>query len=181
VDELTTDRLLLRAWRDEDKEPFAAMNADPEVMAHFPSTMTREESDALADRFQAGLEDRGWGPWALERRDSGEFIGFTGLVPITFEADFTPAVEVGWRLAKAHWRRGYATEAGRAALAYGFEQARLTRIVSLTTLENTRSEAVMIRLGLVRVGEFDHPRIPVGHRLRRHVLYAVEAEQALTG
>lgn len=171
TDGLSTDRLLLRAWRPEDRAPFAALNASSEVMAHFPSTMTREQSDELADRFQAGIEERGWGAWAVERKRDGVFLGYIGLVPVNFEADFAPAVEIGWRLDRPHWGHGYATEGAQAALDYAFSVLGLDRVVSFTACTNARSEQVMVRLGMTRVGEFDHPRLPHGHRLRRHVLY----------
>jgi RimJ/RimL family protein N-acetyltransferase len=172
VTELSTPRLVLRAWRDGDRGPFADLNEDPEVMAHFPSLLPRDESDRLVDRFDAELRSRGWGIWAVERRDTGEFAGFVGLAPVTFEAWFAPAVEVGWRLARPHWGHGFATEGGRAALAHGLGALGLERVVSFTSLENLRSEAVMVRLGMTRLGQFDHPRVPEGHRLRRHVVYS---------
>lgn len=172
LDELRTERLLLRGWGPADREPFADLNADPEVMEHFPSTLDREESDRFVDIVEAGMAERGWGLWAVEVVGSGEFVGFVGLNPVPFEADFVPAVEIGWRLARRHWGHGYASEAARAALAYGFGTLGLARIVSFTALGNVRSQAVMRRIGMVPVGEFDHPRIPEGHHLRRHVLYA---------
>lgn len=171
--ELETDRLRLRAWREGDKGPFAALNADPEVMAHFPSTLPKVESDALADRFQARLLEHGWGIWAADV--DGAFIGFVGLAPVTTEFPFGPAVEVGWRLARPCWGHGYATEGGRAALVHAFDEVGLERVVSFTSVENARSQAVMRRLGMTFAGEFDHPRLAPGHRLRRHVLYAIDA------
>lgn len=142
-------------------------------MEHFPAPLSRAQSDDLIEAIEAGFEVNGFGLWALELRESGEFIGFTGLAVPSFEAHFTPAVEVGWRLARSAWGRGYATEAARAALAFGFEQAGLDEIVSLTTVGNRRSRAVMERLGMTHdpAGDFDHPGIPVGHPQRRHVLY----------
>lgn len=169
----STERLVLRAWRPADKAPFAALNASDVVMEHFPSTMTTEESDALVDRFQDGIVERGWGIWAAERKADGAFIGFIGLAPVTFDAEFVPAIEVGWRLDRPFWGHGYATEGGRAAIGYAFSTLGLDRVVSFTATTNRRSEAVMIRIGMTRVGEFDHPRLPEGHRLRRHVLYEV--------
>ncbi len=171
----STERLVLRAWRLSDRAPFAALNASDVVMEHFPSTMTAEESDALADRFQAGIAERGWGIWAAERKDDGAFLGFIGLQPVTFDAEFVPAVEVGWRLDRPFWGHGYATEGARAALDYAFGTLGLERVVSFTATTNLRSEAVMVRIGMTRVGEFDHPKLPEGHRLRRHVLYEVRA------
>jgi RimJ/RimL family protein N-acetyltransferase len=177
--DLTTDRLLLRQWRDSDREPFAALNADPAVMEHFPALQTREQSDALIDRNIPDLDDRGWGLWALEVKDTGEFIGFTGLNVPTFEAPFLPGVEIGWRLAKGAWGNGYATEAARAALAYGFGPIGLDEIVSFTATTNLPSQRVMQRIGMVHdeAGDFDHPRVEEGHRLRRHVLYRINRAQ----
>jgi len=177
--ELTTDRLLLRQWRESDREPFAAMNADPAVMEHFPALQTREQSDALIDRNRPAIEERGWGLWALEVRDTGEFIGFTGLSVPSFEAHFMPAVEIGWRLIKGAWGNGYATEAARASLAYGFGPAGLDEIVSFTTTTNLPSQRVMQRIGMTHddAGDFDHVRLPAGHRLQRHVLYRINRAQ----
>jgi RimJ/RimL family protein N-acetyltransferase len=177
--ELTTDRLLLRNWRDSDREPFAALNADPAVMEHFPAVQTREQSDGLIDRSIPMIDERGWGLWAVEVRETGEFIGFTGLSVPSFEAHFMPAVEIGWRLAKGAWGNGYATEAARAALAHGFGPAGLDEIVSFTATPNVPSQRVMQRIGMVHdePGDFDHPRIADGHRLRRHVLYRIDRAQ----
>jgi RimJ/RimL family protein N-acetyltransferase len=172
--ELRTDRLLMRAWADADRAPFAALNADSEVMEHFPAVLSRAESDHLVDLVQEELTRRGWGLWAVELLEGGTFIGFVGLNDVPFEADFTPAVEVGWRLGRAHWGHGYATEAAGAALDYGFGPLRLDRIVSFTSTSNLRSQVVMQRIGMMPVGEFDHPRIAEGHPLRHHVLYAID-------
>jgi RimJ/RimL family protein N-acetyltransferase len=171
--EPVTERLLLRRWREDDREPFAALNADPAVMEHFPAPLSRAESDAFIDRIAPQLDERGWGLWALEVRETGAFVGFTGLAVPRFEAHFTPAVEVGWRLARAAWGFGYASEAGRAALAVGLGELRLDEIVSFTAVGNTRSRAVMQRIGMTHdeADDFDHPALPEGHPLRRHVLY----------
>ncbi len=171
--DLTTDRLLLRQWRDSDREPFAALNADPAVMEHFPRLVTREESDALIDRTAASIADHGWGLWAVEVRETGEFIGFTGLSVPTFEAPFLPGVEIGWRLAKGAWGNGYATEAARAALDFGFGPAGLSEILSFTATTNLPSQRVMQKIGMTHAEDFDHPRLPAGHRLQRHVLYRI--------
>jgi RimJ/RimL family protein N-acetyltransferase len=172
VTELRTPRLLLRQWRDDDLEPFAALNADPEVMRHFPSTLTREQSDAFASRARAHIAVLGWGLWAVEL-ERAPFIGFVGLSEARFEAHFTPAVEVGWRLAREHWGHGYATEGGRAALAFAFDELGLTEIVSFTTVANDRSRRVMERLGLTRdpADDFDHPQLAPDDPVRPHVLY----------
>ncbi|MEV6149387.1 GNAT family N-acetyltransferase [Nonomuraea sp. NPDC052129] len=178
---METERLIMRRWRDDDREPFAAMNADAEVMEHFPALLTRSESDGFVDRIEAGFEAHGYGLWALEVRKSGEFIGFTGLVLQTFEAPFTPAVEVGWRLAKAAWGHGYAIEAAREAVRYGFDVAGLDEIVSMTTVGNTRSRKVMERLGMTRdiADDFYHPRVPADNPQRPHVLYRLRRGQVL--
>ena len=170
---MRTERLVMRRWQEGDRERFAAMNADPEVMAHFPAPLDRAASDAFVDRIEAGFEAHGFGLWALERIDTGEFIGFTGLSIPSFEAHFLPAVEVGWRLSRPAWGHGFATEAARQALKVGFEQYQLPEIVSFTATGNTASRAVMRRLGMRRdpAEDFDHPALPPGHRLRRHVLY----------
>ncbi len=168
---LETPRLRLRPWRESDLAPFAALNADPEVMAHFPATQSREESDASARRVMAAIASRGWGFWALEEIGGEPFVGFTGLSQPPFEAHFTPCVEIGWRLARHAWGRGYATEAARAALAFGFGELALGEIVAFTATSNARSQAVMARLGMRRDGEFDHPRLAADCPVRRHVLY----------
>lgn len=168
-----TQRLVLRPWRTADRAPFAAMNADPEVMRYFPATMSRGESDALVDRIEAGFADRGYGLWAVEVVDGPEFVGFVGLAPLPAGLPCGDAIEVGWRLARAAWHRGYATEAAAAAVGYGFQVAGLDEIVSLTATVNAPSRAVMRRLGMAHDPDedFDHPAVPVGHPARRHVLY----------
>lgn len=173
VPERSTPRLRLRGWRDPDREPFAALNADPEVMAHFPSTLSRATSDMLVDLTMDGWAENGFGLWVLERVEDGRFLGFTGLARPSFEAHFTPAVEVGWRLARHAWGQGFATEAARVALAFGFETVGLEEIVSFTVPANVRSRAVMERIGMHHdpADDFDHPKLPDGHPLRRHVLY----------
>jgi RimJ/RimL family protein N-acetyltransferase len=173
--ELRTERLLLRRWRADDRAPFAAMNADPVVMEFLPTVLTRAESDEFVDRIEAAFDERGWGLWAVEVKAEGEFAGFVGLWPADFDADFTPAVEIGWRLSSTHWGRGYAPEAARAALQFGFQHLGLDEIVSFTAVVNERSQRVMQKIGMARDPreDFDHPRLPDGHRLRRHVLYRV--------
>lgn len=153
------------------------INADSLVMEHFPDRLMRRQSDELIEKIEAGFDAAGFGLWALEVRATGEFIGFTGLARPSFDAHFTPAVEVGWRLGRSAWGKGYATEAARAALAFGFEEAGLVEIVSFTTAANVRSRAVMERIGMTHdpADDFDHPGIPVGHPQSRHVLYRVAA------
>jgi RimJ/RimL family protein N-acetyltransferase len=171
--DLRTERLLLRQWRDEDLAPFAELNGDPETMRFFPAPPSREESDQLAARERRQIDEEGWGLWAVEVVGGAGFIGFVGLARPSFEARFTPGVEVGWRLARDHWGHGYATEAGRAALAHGFEDLGLEEIVSFTSPLNEPSWRVMQRLGMSHdpADDFEHPRVPVGHPLRLHVLY----------
>jgi ribosomal-protein-alanine N-acetyltransferase len=177
--ELETPRLRLRRWSDPDREPFADLNADALVMEHFPAPLSRAESDALVDRIEAGFDERGWGLWAAEVRDSGAFIGFVGLNPATFDAPFTPAVEVGWRLARLHWGHGYATEGARAALDFGFEKLELDDIVSFTVHANAGSRRVMERLGMHHdpADDFDNPNVPEGSPLRPHVLYRLDRDR----
>ena len=170
---LDTPRLRLRPWRAEDREPFAALNADPVVMEHFVAPLDRDESDAMVDRIEADFAERGWGLWAAERRDTGDFIGFIGLSVPGFEADFTPCVEVGWRLARAHWGQGFAPEGAREAVRFGFDDLGLDEIVSFTYVGNRSSRRVMEKVGMQLEREFDHPRVPEGHRIRRHVLYTL--------
>ncbi len=180
VVELTTKRLLLRQWGDSDREPFAHMNADPRVMEFFPSLMTRQESNAFADRCQSLLLQRGWGLWAVERWDNGEFIGFVGLHVPTHDLPFNPCVEIGWRLAFAHWGQGFATEAAHSALALGFQRLELEEIVSFTSLKNLRSRAVMERLGMRDAqAPFDHPAVAQESGLRRHCLYRLSRQDWL--
>jgi ribosomal-protein-alanine N-acetyltransferase len=171
--ELRTERLLLRAWREAEREPFAALNADPVVMEHFPAPLSRAESDRMVDRIEDTFRERGLCLWAVEVVDGEPFIGFVGLSAPGFQVPFTPCVEVGWRLAHAAWGHGYATEAARAAIADGFSRLALDEIVSFTSRTNVRSQAVMRRLGMTHdaVDDFDHPRIAVGSPLRAHVLY----------
>lgn len=172
---IRTERLLLRRWRPEDREPFAALNADPRVMEHFPATLSREESDAAVDRIDASFDANGFGFWAVEIPGATPFAGFVGLSIPRFEAPFTPCVEVGWRLAAEHWGRGYATEGALAAVAFGFERIGLPEIVSFTVPANLPSRRVMEKIGMRRdeKGDFDHPLLPEGHPLRRHVLYRI--------
>ena len=166
-------RLILRAWREEDLAPFAELNADPAVMEYFPGTLSRAESDAFAARIRSEMAERGFGLWAVEVPGVAPFIGFTGLAVPRFEAHFTPCVEVGWRIARAHWGRGYAPEAAGKALAHAFGPLSLDEVVSFTAGGNLRSRRVMEKLGMTHepADDFEHPSLAPGHRLRRHVLY----------
>jgi ribosomal-protein-alanine N-acetyltransferase len=173
---LRSERLILREWRPEDREPFAELNADPRVMECMPALLPRAQSDALARRSEQHFATHGFGPWAVEVPDVAPFIGFVGLSVPAFEAHFTPCVEIGWRLAAAHWGHGYATEAALASARFAFDELEMTQLVSFTTPQNVRSRAVMRRIGMTHdeADDFDHPRLPPGHRLRRHVLYRLQ-------
>lgn len=172
----------MRRWKLEDSGPFAAMNADECVMEYFPEVLAQEESDALAARADAHLADHGWGLWALEvaaGEDRGRFAGFTGLAVPSWEAEFTPCVEIGWRLPRWAWGRGYASEAAREALKCAVTEIGLREVVSFTSVSNERSQAVMRRIGMTRdlEGDFDYPTIPAGHPLRRSVLYRLKLHE----
>jgi RimJ/RimL family protein N-acetyltransferase len=174
---LSSGRIRLRQWRDEDREAFAAMNSDARVMEFFRSQLSRVESDAMVDGIKKHFSERGFGLWAIEVQGVAPFIGFAGLAVQQFSAHFTPCVEVGWRLAFEHWGRGYATEAARLALGYGFEIVALREIVSYTSATNRRSRAVMERLGMRRdpADDFDYSWLPEAHPLRPHVLYRLDS------
>ncbi|MBO9534322.1 MAG: GNAT family N-acetyltransferase [Solirubrobacteraceae bacterium] len=174
--ELRTERLVLRRWRDEDREPFAAMNADPRVMEFFPSTLTRDQSDGLIERLERSFDDDKLGLWAVEAE--GRFVGFTGLLWQHPPLPFAPAVEVGWRLATEAWGHGYASEAAAASLDDGFTRVGLSDVVSMTAVANLRSRRVMERLGMRQdpAEDFDHPSLAPGHPLERHVLYRLAAD-----
>ena len=171
--ELETERLVLRHWRPEDRVPFAALNADPEVRRYFPSVLDRATSDAEADRHAERLDRRGWGLWAVGVGGGDPFIGFIGLNEVLFEAPFNPSVEIGWRLARSAWGRGYATEGARAVVDHAFDVVGLDEILSFTAVANAPSRRVMEKIGMTRdpSEDFDHPNVAEGHPLRRHVLY----------
>jgi RimJ/RimL family protein N-acetyltransferase len=170
---LTTERLILRNWDEHDIEPFTRMNADPDVMRYFPSTLTSEQSQAYLQRIIDHHDKHGYGLLVVGSREDGRFMGFTGLSIPNFEADFTPCVEVGWRFDKAYWGQGYATEAAKACIGYGLGALGLQKILSFTSTHNHPSEAVMRRIGMEKIGEFDHPKLEKGHWLERHVLYSI--------
>jgi RimJ/RimL family protein N-acetyltransferase len=173
-DTIRTDRLLMRRWRDADRAPFAALNADPEVMRYFPATLDRATSDSLVHTIEARFDRQGFGLWALEVADTAEFIGFTGLNQMPSGVPGAGGMEVGWRLARPAWHQGYATEAATAAVDVAFNGAGLPELWSMTAVLNEPSQAVMRRLGMTRYTYFDHPRIDPGHPLRRHVVYRLE-------
>lgn len=178
--EIETARLLLRQWKQADFQPFARLNADPQVMEFFLAPLTREESDAVAQRCQQQIAENGWGFWAVELKSLQQFIGFVGLNQPAYRLPFGPCTEIGWRLDKAHWGHGYATEAAQAALHTGFTTLHLAEIVAFTTLQNLRSQAVMQRLGMHRQAEtFGHPLVPSDHPLKTHCLYKLSQKQWL--
>lgn len=174
---METERLLLRQWKETDRNLFHKMNSDPAVMEFLPKLLSREESDAMIARIKEHFEQYGFSWWALEIKETGEFIGFTGLAVPKFESHFTPCVEVGWRLASRYWHKGYATEAAKAAVQFGFSEKGLKEILSFTVPANRPSIAVMERLGMTRNpnDDFDHPKLPEGDKLRRHVLYRLRS------
>lgn len=176
---LGTKRLTLRHWCDDDLAPFAALNADPRVMEFLPHPLSRPESDEFAGRIRAHFEEHGFGLWAVEIREGGDFIGFVGISVPRFQAHFMPCVEIGWRLAHPHWNKGYATEAAQRVLQHAFHELEMSEIVSFTVPMNRGSRAVMEKLGLSHDEreDFDHPVMPAGHRLRRHVLYRIRRER----
>lgn len=173
---LESARLVLRQWHDDDLQAFAEMCADPQVMRYFPAPLTRLEAAALIGRIRGHFNEYGYGLWALERMDSGAFIGLTGLLNVNFDAPFAPAVEISWRLARRHWGQGFASEAAWTCLRCAFAQLRLDEVVSFTTQDNVPSQKVMQAIGMVQdeAGSFEHPRLPEGHPLRPHVLYRID-------
>lgn len=177
--ELRTERLRLRRWEQSDRAPFAAMNADPKVMEHFPAPLSASESDFFIDLIEQHFEDHGFGLWAIEVLDGEPFIGFVGLWPASFDAHFTPAVEVGWRVDHRFWGRGYAPEAARGVVSDGFDRLGLPEIVSFTAAINTRSRRVMEKLGMRHEAsdDFDHPSVESASPLRRHVLYRLSSRR----
>jgi RimJ/RimL family protein N-acetyltransferase len=170
-DTIETERLALRRWRDADRAPFAALNGDPDTLVFFPSTLTPAESDAFVDRIEARFEARGYGLWALEVKQTGQFIGFTGLAPMPDDVPGAGGTEIGWRLARHAWHLGYATEAALAARDVAFTGAGLPELWSMTAVLNTPSQAVMRRIGMTEADHFEHPRVPDGSPLKPHVVY----------
>jgi RimJ/RimL family protein N-acetyltransferase len=172
---LETPRLLLRRWRELDREPFHRMNADTRVMEFFPACLTRQESDEMIDRTETHIARHGFGLYAAELRETGDFIGFVGMGWTPFEAHFTPCVEIGWRLDRAYWNRGLATEGARECLRHAFQTLQMAELVAMTVPANVRSRRVMEKLGMTwkPSDNFEHPRIPAGHPLRQHVLYRI--------
>jgi RimJ/RimL family protein N-acetyltransferase len=176
--ELHTPRLLLRTWRREDLRGFAELNADPQVMRHFPSVMSRAQSDAMARRMQAHWHTHGFGYWVVERHAQPGLLGVLGLQQVAFAAAFTPAVEIGWRIQQAHWRQGYALEAATAVLACAFQHLQLEQVLAFTVPANLASQALMRRLGMQHQAseDFPHPLLPARHPLSAHLLYRLRRE-----
>jgi len=175
---LETERLILRQWKDADLPKFSALNCDAQVMEFFPSILSEQESNRMAAKIQQLINKQGWGFWAVEEKTSEEFIGFVGLHKVRTNLPFYPNVEIGWRLAKPFWQKGYATEAAIAAMNYAFETLELKQVISFTAVTNLRSQAVMKKLGMVDVKKnFQHPEIETGNSLREHVLYQISRSQ----
>jgi RimJ/RimL family protein N-acetyltransferase len=180
---LATERLILRHWRESDREPFARMNADPRVMEFFPAVLSRAESDALVDRIGAHFAEHGFGLFAAELRAAHHFIGYIGLAVPAFDAAFTPCIEIGWRLAADLWGKGLATEGARDVLRFAFTELKLDAVVSFTVPGNQKSRRVMEKIGMTHDprDDFEHPNLPEGHPLRRHVLYRLRHSDWLAG
>ncbi len=170
---IETDRLILRSWKPEDLSPFAALNADPLTMKYFPATLTQEQTEEFYNRIQAEFKQKGWGLYAVELKDTGEFIGYVGLHEISFDSEFTPGVEIGWRLASGHHNHGYATEAAKAVFQLA-RQSGIHHLYSFTATVNKPSERVMQKTGMTKIGEFKHPKLPETSPLLMHVLYSID-------
>jgi len=171
---LKTNRLLLRQWTEQDFFPFSEMCSDPDVMEFFPKLQTQQESFEMAKKIQSLINDRGWGLWAMEIPEQHKFIGFVGLHTPSDRMPFSPCVEIGWRLSKHHWGKGYATEAANESLRYAFDTLNLNEVVSFTTLANSRSQTVMQKIGMHDSGQnFMHPDIDASHPYCEHVLYKI--------
>ena len=176
---IETERLWLRQWKETDYPPYIAMNQDKEVMEYFPALLSEEKSRQHIDSIQLSIEQNGYGLFAIERKDTLSFIGFTGFAHPKFDAFFTPCIEIGWRLARDQWGLGFATEAAKACLAYGFNTLQFSAIHSFTSVLNTRSEQVMKKIGMQKAGEFDHPLLEQGHYLQKHILYTIYSNDFL--
>jgi 3-dehydroquinate dehydratase / shikimate dehydrogenase len=180
--DITTERLILRQWRQSDLEPFAELNADPRVREFFLGVLSREESNREVIELSRHIDNSGWGFWAVSLRQTDEFIGCIGLDEVYFKMSFSPAIDIGWRLAYNHWGKGYATEGAMAALRYGFDVINLQAIVAYTAVQNMLSRHVMDKIGMCRDphGDFDHPDFPDDHKHKRHVLYRINSRDANT-
>ena len=170
---IETERLILRQWKESDSEPFIKMGLDEDVMRFFPKLLAATESISLIQRISALIDENGWRFWAVELKETQEFIGFIGLHNQPEQFDFSPCIEIGWRIATEHWKKGYATEGAKAALDYAFNILNKDKVVSFTATVNKPSQAVMERLGMCKVKHFNHPKLPDGHALQEHVLYEI--------
>jgi len=174
---IETARLILRQWQTEDYASFAQMSTNPQVMQYFPKLLNRTESDAFIDKVKAIIELKGWGFWAVELKETQQFIGFVGLHDQPTQFSFSPCVEIGWRLDQAFWGKGYASEAANAALAFAFDQLKLEKVVSFTTLDNKKSQKVMEKIKMRKITEFQHPALDLNHPLSWHVLYEISKQE----
>lgn len=170
---METERLILRSWKSEDRIPFAEMNGNGNVMRYFPATLSVDESNAFVDHIIAEFEETGFGLYAVEIKETGEFIGYVGFHRFTFDASFSPGWEIGWRISDRYWHRGYATEAAKACIKYAVEKQLCDKLYSFTAVPNIPSENVMKRIGMTCQGTFMHPALPDGHRLKEHKLYSI--------
>ena len=178
MEPITTERLILRSWKDSDYLPFFRINSDPDVMEYFPVLLSHKESDEMATEIQHRINKNGWGFWAVEEKKSKMFIGFVGLNQPTYELPFNPCVEIGWRLSRKFWGYGYATEAANSTMEYAFDILSLNEVVAFTPVSNKRSRAVMERLGMTNsCKNFNHPKVPNNSTLKEHVLYKITREQ----
>ena len=171
---LETNRLYFRNWKEEDRSVFYKMNSDPEVMKYFPKILSMEESNFLFDKFVKNLALKPYGFWAVQRKDTGDLIGFIGLSDVLFKANFTPCVEIGWRILKSEWGKGFATEGANECLQFAFDILKLEMVYSFTSTLNKKSESVMKKIGMYKVGEFNHPNLSFENPLNNHVLYAID-------
>lgn len=170
---METERLILRSWKSEDRIPFAEMNGNRNVMRYFPQPLSADESNAFVDHIIAEFEETGFGLYAVEIKETGEFIGYVGFHRFTFDAPFSPGWEIGWRLSDRFWHKGYATEAAKACINYAAEKQLCDKLYSFTAVPNIPSENVMKHIGMTRQGTFMHPALPDGHRLKEHKLYSI--------
>lgn len=171
-DIIETSRLHIRQWSPADEQPCIDMNLDPEVMAFFPGTWPKGQTRAHIEKNRALIDQTGYGLFALEHKEDHSFIGFTGFAVPSFDADFTPCIEIGWRLRKEYWHQGLATEAARACLDYGFSKIGFPEVLSWTSVANIPSEHVMKKIGMQKLRNFPHPLLS-GHPLGEHVLYKI--------
>lgn len=171
-----SERLGFRRWKEQDRKPFSEMSADPEVMLYFPKLLAKEDADRLIERFEIHMDEKGYTMWAVEKKEDGTFIGFIGLLEIAMEISGKGFAEIGWRLDKRYWKKGYAVEGARACLAYAFGPLNMTSVYSFTSPLNEPSQTVMKRIGMTKIDEFEHPKLEAGSPLKKHVLYKKDRE-----